>query len=344
MRKKSKIQDRKAEHIRINLKEDVASDLQNGLENYQFIHEALPEINLIDIDHHTSFFGRVLDIPLLISSMTGGTSQAAKINQVLAEAAQHHRIAMGVGSQRAGIENPDLMSTFKVREFAPDILLLANLGAVQLNYTYTIEHCKAAVDTLDADALILHLNALQEALMENGNTDFSGLLKKIEQVCTQIRVPVIIKEVGWGISADTARRLFAAGVSAIDVAGAGGTSWSEVEKHRNPGIKGQTIASAFKAWGIPTAISLVEIRKMNDELPLIASGGIRNGVDMAKCLALGADLVGIARMFLKTAMESAEALDQQIKILAAQLRISMFAAGARDLQSLKSNKIVKIRD
>ncbi len=342
MQKKSKIQTRKAEHIDINLKEDVASGLQNGLENFQLVHEALPEINLADIDYKTTLFNRALKIPLLISSMTGGTPQAAKINQLLAEAAQNHRIAMGVGSQRAGIENPELMTTFKVRKFAPDILLLANLGAVQLNYAYTIEHYKAAIDALEADALILHLNALQEALMENGNTDFSGLLKKIEGVCRQIQVPVIIKEVGWGISADTAKRLIAAGVDAIDVAGAGGTSWSEVEKHRNPKSKGQEIASAFKSWGIPTAISLVEIRQINQDIPIIASGGIRNGVDIAKCLALGANMVGIARVFLKAAAESEHALNQRIEILAEQLRISMFAAGAQNLQALRKQKIYRI--
>ena len=344
MHKNSKIQTKKAEHIQINLDEDVASGLQNGLENYQLIHEALPEMDLADVDCRTTLFDRTLEIPFLISSMTGGTSQAAKINQTLAEAAQKYRMAMGVGSQRAGIEHPELMTTFKVRAFAPDILLFANLGAVQLNYTYTVEHCKAAVDALEADALILHLNPLQEALMENGDTNFSGLLKKIELVCKQIPVPVVVKEVGWGISAETAARLIAAGVQAIDVAGAGGTSWSEVEKHRNTSAKGREIASAFRTWGIPTASSLVEIRRSNAEIPLIASGGIRDGVDAAKCLALGADLVGIARMFLKAADGSAQALDERIEIMIEQLRVSMFSAGAKNLQELRNQKISKIKE
>ena len=200
------IQQRKADHISINLKQDVESSLTNGLEAFHFRHNALPEINLETVDCTTEIFGRKLGIPLLISSMTGGTEQARQINHRLAKAAQHYHLGMGVGSQRVGIEHPELMDTFKVREIAPDILLFANLGAIQLNYTYTIEHCQAAVDTLEADVLILHLNALQEALMEDGNTNFKGLLKKIEQVCKSMPVPVVVKEVGWGISAAVAQQ------------------------------------------------------------------------------------------------------------------------------------------
>ena len=344
MQKNSKIRTRKADHIQINLDKDVDSSLKNGLDRYQLTHEALPEIDLIDVDCSSRLFGRELNYPFLISSMTGGTAQAGEINQRLAQAAQENHLAMGVGSQRVGIEHPELMTSFKVRKFAPDILLFANLGAVQLNYTYTIEHCKTAVDALEADALILHLNPLQEAIMEDGDTRFSGLLEKIEQVCRQIPVPVIVKEVGWGISAGTAGRLIAAGVQAIDVAGAGGTSWSEVEKFRNSSPKNREIASVFKSWGIPTAVSLTEIRQINKEIPLFASGGIRNGVDAAKCLALGADLVGIARMFLKAAAESAQVLSERIEILASQLRISMFAAGAKDLRTLRKHKIFRIED
>ena len=339
MSEEANIQNRKADHIRINLKKDVESNLTNGLEAFHFRHNALPEINLKTVDCTTEIFGRKLDIPLLISSMTGGTAQARQINHDLAKAAQNYHLAMGVGSQRVAIEHPELMDTFKVRELAPDILLFANLGAIQLNYTYTIEHCQAAVDTLEADALILHLNALQEALMEDGNTDFQGLLPKIELVCKRLPVPVIAKEVGWGISAAVAQRLADAGVQGIDVAGAGGTSWSEVEKHRNPSEIGRQSAAAFKDWGIPTAQAVQEVRAALPEVLLIASGGIRDGVEGAKCLALGANLVGMARPFLQAISESEQALDEHIAIFKRQLRVSMFAAGAENLMELSRDKL-----
>jgi isopentenyl-diphosphate delta-isomerase len=287
-------------------------------------------------------FKRKLELPLLISSMTGGTAEAARINQQLAEGAQAFHIAMGIGSQRIGIEHPELMDTFKVRKYAPDILLFANLGAVQLNYTYTIEHCKAAVDALEADGLILHLNALQEALMEKGNTNFSGLLRKIEKVCKSVGVPVVIKEVGWGISGDNAKRLIEAGAAAIDVAGAGGTSWSEVERHRTQDKSRQAVAAAFRGWGIPTAQALSEIHAELPETIVIASGGIRNGVEAAKCLALGASMVGMASPFLKAVAESSDALHKMLDIISRQIRISMFAVGARNLGELQESRIYRI--
>lgn len=340
----SKIQIRKADHITINLEKDVNSGLRNGLENYHFIHNPLPDIDLADVVCDTSIFNRELSLPLLISSMTGGTAQAAKINQQLAEAAQTFHIAMGIGSQRIGIEHPELMKTFKVRKYAPDILLFANLGAVQLNYNYTIEHCKAAVDALEADGLILHLNALQEALMDKGNTNFKGLLKKIELICRSIKVPIVVKEVGWGISARTARQLVEAGVTAIDAAGAGGTSWSEVEKHRVSDETARETASAFKNWGIPTAQALVEIHKNLPKTIVFASGGIRDGVEAAKCLALGANLVGMARPFLRAVAESEQELNNKIDAISRQIKISMFAVGAGNLQELKENKIHRVRE
>jgi isopentenyl-diphosphate delta-isomerase len=333
------IQKRKEDHITINLKKDVESGLSNGLEAFHFIHNALPDIDLTDVDCTTTLFGRKLKVPLLISSMTGGTEQARQINRGLAQAAQRFGLSMGVGSQRVGIEHPELMNTFKVRKVAPDILLFANLGAIQLNYSYTIEHCQAAVDTLGADVLILHLNPLQEALMADGNTKFKGLLTKIEKVCRSIGVPVVVKEVGWGISASVARQLVDAGVQGIDVAGAGGTSWSQVEKHRSSDQASREIAEAFKEWGIPTAQALVEVREAFPEIPLIASGGVRNGVEGAKCLALGANLVGMARPFLQAVSESEVALDERIRVFTQQLRISMFAVGAKNLDELSGEKL-----
>ena len=220
---------------------------------------------------------------------------------------------------------------------APDILLFANIGAVQLNYTYGVDECRRAVDMIEADALILHLNALQEAVQPEGDTNFAGLTRKIAQVCREVGVPVIAKEVGWGISADAARMLWEAGVSAIDVAGAGGTSWSQVELHRIPTEHGRIVAEAFAGWGIPTAESLVAIREAGvpEGKKLFASGGIRNGIDAAKGIALGADLAGMARPFLKAAAMSAEDAVELGSVLRDQLRIAMFSIGAVTLQSLR---------
>jgi isopentenyl-diphosphate delta-isomerase len=231
--------------------------------------------------------------------MTGGTDQAAYINRNLAEAAQAQRVAMGVGSQRAGIEHETVRQTFRVRDVAPDVLLFANLGAVQFNYGYTVDQCRRAVEMIDADALILHLNPLQEAVQPEGDVNWRGLLDKIAAcVPQQLGKPVIVKEVGWGISAQAARRLIEAGVSAIDVAGAGGTSWSQVEMHRAPTERLRRLASAFADWGIPTAESpaaaQVRAELGRADVHLFASGGIRSGQDIAKCAALGADLVGLA--------------------------------------------------
>src|SRR4051812_2046544 len=221
---------RKADHIRICLEEDVSGHgISAGFERYRFVHQALPEINLRDVGTTLELWGRRLKVPLLISSMTGGTPRAEEINRNLATAAQELGLAMGVGSQRAALERPELAPTYQVRKYAPDIPLFANIGAVQLNYSYGLDECRRAVDMIGADALILHLNALQEAVQPEGDTDFGGLALKIEQVCRALDVPVIAKEVGWGISGSTARLLWNAGVAAIDVAGAGGTSWSQVE-------------------------------------------------------------------------------------------------------------------
>ena len=267
--------------------------------------------------------------------MTGGTDEAAHVNRNLAEAAQMSGIAMGVGSQRAGIEHETLISTFRVRDLAPDILLLANLGAVQFNYGYTVDECRRSVEMIGADALILHLNPLQEAVQAEGDVNWSGLLGKIEQVCSALDVPVVAKEVGWGISSQTARRLIDAGIRAIDVAGAGGTSWSQVEMHRAPTERLRRLAASFADWGIPTAESLLAVREVRSllgregDVSIFASGGIRTGQDIAKCVALGADLVGLAGPFLKRAIISAEAVAEEAELLTAEMRIAMFGSGCR---------------
>jgi isopentenyl-diphosphate delta-isomerase len=335
MSKVTKISNRKEDHIRITLNEDVQSSVTTGLEQFQLEHNALPELDIKDLTLSTTFLKKDLNAPILISSMTGGTQEARKINVSLAEAAQARGIAMGLGSQRATLEEPKLGDTFQVRSYAPDILLFANLGAIQLNYEYGVDECKRIVDDVQADALFLHLNPLQEALQPEGDTNFGGLLNKIEKVCTDLNVPVVAKEVGWGISVDVARRLVDCGITAIDISGAGGTSWSQVEMHRAKTKHHQELASAFVSWGIPTAKALLALRETLPEIPLIASGGLRSGLDIAKCIALGADLCGIAGPFLKAAVESTESILEQIDLFIAQLRVSMFATGSSNLESLQ---------
>lgn len=327
----TQIGSRKADHIRINLEENVRSGLTTGLERYHFIHRALPELDLEAIQYHQVLFGRPVRVPILISSMTGGTEEAGAINRVLAEAAQAAGVAMGVGSQRAALEHPELARTYQIRQSAPDILLFANLGAIQLNYGYGLDHCQRAVDMLQADALILHLNPIQEALQPEGNTNFSGLLGKIEAVCRHLPVPVIAKEVGWGFSQADVQRLKDSGIAAIDVAGAGGTSWSQVEMHRASDARRARLAEAFIDWGVPTAECLAIVRQTAPELKLIASGGLRNGSDIAKCLALGACLGGMAGPFLKAAAVSSQAVVELIEDLEREIRIVLFGTGSADL-------------
>lgn len=342
MAKDTNISKRKDDHIRINLEEDVNSKLSTGLENYQLIHQALPEISLADVDTRQLLFGKALPVPLLVSSMTGGSKQSDQINRRLAIAAQEVGCCMGVGSQRAAIENPDVQNTYQIRKCAPDILLFANLGAVQLNYGYGIDECQKAIDMIEADGLILHLNPLQEALQLEGNTNFSGLINKIAAIKKALNVPLIVKEVGWGISQKTARLLFEAGVDAVDVAGGGGTSWSQVEMHRiaDP-YKAQTSRS-FVDWGIPTAISIQNARLANEHWPIFASGGLRTGIDITKCLALGATLGGMAGIFLKAANQSLDTTVNVMKMIVDQIRIAMFASGAKNLDDLNRDKLQEI--
>lgn len=342
MTKVAPIDQRKADHIKINLEQDVRSALTTGLENYRFTHEALPELDLNRLDTTLSLFGKKLAAPILISSMTGGTAEAEAINLRLAEAAQETGIVMGVGSQRAAIEHPEQARTFQVRRAAPDILLFANLGAVQLNYGYGIDQCRKAVEMIQADALILHLNPLQEAVQDAGDVNFSGLAKKIEEVCKKLEVPVIAKEVGWGISERTAKLLADCGISAIDVAGAGGTSWSQVEMHRAPDEFTRQLAATFVGWGIPTVDSILNVKKAVPDMTVFASGGIKDGLDIAKCIALGATLGGMAGQFLKAAAVSTEKAIEMIKLTKRQIEVTMFNCGAGELTELKQNKVVKI--
>jgi isopentenyl-diphosphate delta-isomerase len=331
---------RKLDHLRICTEQDVGSPgATTGLERYRLPHNALPELDLRTVTLATEFLGKSLAAPFLISSITGGAPQARLINLNLAQAAQKLGIAMSVGSQRAAIEDPGQEPTYAVRSVAPDVLLFANLGAVQLNYGYGLDECRQAVRMIGADALILHLNPLQEALQPGGNTNFAGLLDKIASICSGLEVPVIAKEVGWGLSEPVARLLVEAGVAVLDVAGAGGTSWSEVEKHRAANTRQHRVAAHFNNWGIPTADAVRQARQAAPSVPIIASGGIRTGPEAAVALALGADLAGLAAPLLAPATVSAQAVEDELQVLIQGLRIAMFAAGLADIPSLKAARL-----
>jgi isopentenyl-diphosphate Delta-isomerase len=339
---------RKGEHIRICLQEDVSGrGGGTGLSQYRFIHNALPELNFRDIRLDTEWLGHPMKAPLLVSSMTGGTDEAGSINRRLAIAAEERGWAIGLGSMRAAIENEELAETFRIRREAPTVPVIANVGAVQLNYGFGVDSCRRAVELAEANALVLHLNALQEVFQPEGDTNFSGLLKKIEAVCERSPVPVGVKEVGWGIDGETAYKLSEVGVSFIDAAGAGGTSWSQVEKFRVKDIIRREAAEAFADWGLPTAESILDIRKRLPSISVIASGGLGSGVDAAKALALGANLAGFGRVLLPQAAGSDRAISvdnlvRQFEIIEFEFRTAMFGIGAGTIEGLRSSsRLVK---
>lgn len=335
------MQKRKAEHIRICLERGVESGA-TGFERFRFIHNALPEIDFRKIDTSTEFLGKKLLAPIIISSMTGGTSEGERINKNLAGAAQKIGVAMAVGSQRIAIINPRTAATFRVRDIAPDILLFANMGAVQLNYGFGVDECQRAVEMIRADALVLHLNPLQEAIQPEGDTNFENLLPKIEKIVKRLSVPVVVKEVSCGMSRDVAGRLCSVGVKVIDTAGWGGTNWAKIEGFRRAKVEGQSrLGDLFDEWGIPTSESIVQCREVKG-IKVIGSGRIRNGIEIAKAIALGADLVGVALPFLRPAMESTEAVEENLRGLIGELKIAMFCTGSQDIRQLKSAPLEKI--
>ena len=332
-------QRRKADHIRVCLEQDVqARTMTTGLERYRFQHCCLPELAWEDLDLATQFLGKSLGAPLLISSMTGGTEQAQLINTRLATIAQAYGFAMGVGSQRVAVEMPEVTHTFAIRKYAPDCLLFANLGAVQLNYGYGLKECQQAIDALEADALILHLNVLQESVQTRGDRNFKGLLSKIEALCKDVPVPVIAKEVGNGISGPMAQRLLDAGVTAIDVAGTGGTSWAKVEGGRATDPRQRRLGQTFGEWGLPTADCITQVRAIAPQAPLIASGGIRNGLEAAKAIALGADLVGLAYPFLIAANESEDSIAALADCLTEELKTVLMCTGNAAIETLREGE------
>jgi isopentenyl-diphosphate delta-isomerase len=348
------IESRKGDHIRLCL--DPASQAAvNVFDKYRLPNNALPEMSLSDVDTSYELFGKRLAMPLIIASMTGGSEHGRTINTNLALAAEQCGVALGVGSQRIGLEKQDALDTFKlVRKNAPNAVILANMGAVQLNYGHSVDSYRRVVDMIQADALYLHLNPLQEALQPGGDRDFRGLLQKIEKLVAAVGVPVLVKEVGHGISADVAGRLFGVGVSGIDVAGVGGTSYAWVEAQR---AHNADFARWFKAFGLPTDLAVKEVAEVKDSIAaetpdnhkrqaggrlLVASGGIRSPLDGLVCRALGADLFSAATPFLKPAMESPEAVIKIIENWEKGLAVAMFASGSHDWQKAKDLVLAEV--
>ena len=329
--------DRKDDHIEIILEEDVET-AGSGFEDVQLIHEALPELHRDGIDTSVELCGMELSSPIVIESMTGGHPNTTEINRSLSAAAGRTGIAMGVGSQRAGLESDDeeLLESFTVvREAAPDAFIYGNIGAAQLS-EYGVEGVERAVEMIDADAMAIHLNFLQEAAQPEGDIDARGCLSAIETVADGLSVPVIVKETGSGISRETARKLTDAGVDAIDVAGKGGTTWSGVEAYRAAAVgdrRRARVGTRFREWGIPTAVSTLEAAR---EHPcVVASGGVRSGLDVAKAIALGARAGGLAKPFLAPAREGTDAVVELIEDLEAELQTAMFATGSASVSELQ---------
>ncbi len=329
--------DRKLEHIRAIEKDPLTDRSGHYFDRIQLMHRGLPELALADVDSSCEFLGRQLSFPMLISSMTGGDHQLIKsVNRNLAQAAQICGVAMAVGSQRVMFSTPEAKESFELRELAPDVPLIGNLGAVQLNYGIGIEQAQAAIDCLGADALYLHLNPLQEAVQPEGDTDFSNLAQKIAELVAGLNVPVLLKEVGSGLSPSDIETGLQAGVRIFDVAGTGGTSWSRIEHHRRKdesdlGIK-------FQDWGIPTPTALKLANPYLGSATIVASGGLRDGIDMVKSVILGASLCGMAAPLLKPAMESVEAVVTEIEKIKTEFRTAMFLLGARDIAALFNNR------
>jgi isopentenyl-diphosphate delta-isomerase len=336
------IHKRKDEHIDIVLNEQVTMSRTTGFENFEFIHQALPEINLADVCLKTTFLGHRLSAPLLISSMTGGTERGRDINRHLAEAARELGLAMAVGSQRIMLEDVAARPSFTVvREVAPDIALFGNLGAIQFNYGMSLRNLEDAATIIRADGMFLHFNPLQESIQPEGNTNFAGLLEKIHQVARALPVPVLVKEVGCGIAPELAQQLAERRVQGIDVSGAGGTSWASIEGMRATDPSARRLAQVFSDWGIDTARSLILCRRRLPGFPLIASGGIRNGLDAAKALALGANLVGLAYPLLEPAARGTKEVIRVLQQFMTELRVAMFLTGSKTLVDLQTRPVIR---
>lgn len=332
------IEQRKNDHLDIVLRnEDAALRRDNGLDDIQFAHCALPELDLAQISLSTKFLGKHMAAPLLISSMTGGPTRSISLNMHIAQACNELGLGFGVGSQRIALEGTSAAGFSRdLRQAAPKAVILANFGAAQLQDWDGVEMARRAVDMIEADGLIIHLNPMQEAMQPNGDTNWSGLLAKIEQICRGCSFPIVCKEVGAGISGQIARQLADSGVSVIDVAGRGGTSWVTVEAARTESSKQKQIAEPFHHWGIPTAQAIADVKSHCPDVALIASGGLRDGLDCAKSIRLGADIAGLAAGILQAAMHDERKLIEQLEVIIEQLRIACFCTGSGDLAQLRA--------
>ena len=330
------ISKRKKDHIELALKPDHQTQADSSFDSIRFEHNALPEISLSDISLDCQFLNQDLAAPLMIGAMTGGCENGDSINRHLAEAAETCHIPMAVGSQRAVLENNQPQT---VRQYAPNAVLLGNIGATQIQQQ-GIDLAQRAVEAIQANALIIHLNPLQELVQQGGDRNWNLVLEAIYQCAEKLSVPVIVKEVGAGISPSNAKQLEQAGIKWIEVAGRGGTNWASIEYARNQLDFEKQVAQPFIDWGMDTAELLPAIYKQCPELNLIGSGGVRNGLDIARCLRLGANLSAMAQPFLAPALEDTEAVIQKIAILKEQLRWTMFLTGSKNLEALKAAKLV----
>ena len=331
---------RKEDHIKICLVNQAqARNATAGFEDIQLVHRALPEVNKVNINLSTTFLGKKFSAPIIVGAMTGGTEQATQINSSIAQAVENLGLGMGVGSQRAAIEDQKLEETYAItRKMAPNAFLIANIGGVQLVHGYGLKEVKKVVEMIDADAVAVHLNALQEAVQPEGQTNFKGVLAKIAEVAGALDTPVIVKETGAGISAEDAKSLEDAGVKAIDVGGVGGTSFAAVEYHRTS-AKQSLCGEPFWDWGIPTVVSLIEAVQ-TVKLPVIASGGLRSGTDIAKALALNASLASISQPILQTAIKSTKETEEKLSCLIEELRNALFLVGAEKITDLAKTPVV----
>lgn len=325
------ISDRKLQHLEICKNYDVEHTITTGFEDINLVHRSLPEVDYDEIDTSVDFNGKTLDSPLIITAITGGHPESTKINENLATAAENMNIAMGVGSQRAGITNPELKETFTVvRDCAPDAAIIGNIGAPQVEYAYD------AIDMLSCDALAIHLNPLQEIIQPEGDINAKGYVDSIAEICSNVNIPIIAKETGAGISSQDATILEDIGVNMIDIEGVGGTSWAAVETYR---AENPALGNLFWDWGITTAVSTVEVLEATN-LPVISSGGIRNGLEAAKAIALGASCVGMALPFLKHSYLGHTYVEEKIKQFNRELKTAMFLVGAENIEQLQQKKVI----
>jgi isopentenyl-diphosphate delta-isomerase len=340
----NEILQRKKDHLKIALSPGAQIG-DPGFSRYHFPHHALPEVNFSNLDTSNDFLGKKVSYPFFISCMTGGVEEGQKINENLAKAAQKYNIAMGVGSQRAAVEHPELRKLFEIRKYAPDIPVMANVGLVQLNYGFGLKEILTVIDMVKADALVFHINPIQELIQPEGDKNFEQLLTKLKKLIKEIPVPVIAKEVGFGLSESDMENLYNIGVRVFDTAGWGGTNWAYIEGMRRSGRK--DMGNLFSSWGIPTtesiltAASLKNQRKAKD-MVIFGSGGIRNGVDIAKALCLGADFAGIAAPFAQAALKSETAVGEMIERLGYELKVVMMGTGVSSIKELKKIQLKEL--